>query len=108
MLDVVKKGLGEKKCEFDRRFLSWDEGVLKQLETYLIEAKRKANSIAWDDEVPRHFAHCTEMAGTARIACTYRELCMEGRGAALQYLTSEGVYLHKYEPAEGKEKMPWI
>ena len=109
ILDVIQKGLGGKPCQFDRRFIPLSDKVLAAAEAYLVREKWAANELEWDDDVaaPRHFAHCTETIGMMLVTCAYQPLCMQGRDAALQFVTEDGQYLHKHVPAERKEVMPW-
>jgi hypothetical protein len=107
VLDVIQKGWGGAPCKFARVFLQWDQELVKKVALFLAEKAAVARRIGWDDEVDRNFHSCTEMAGTARIACTYRPLCMEGRDAATQFITEDGVYLTAHAPSDEKRKMPW-
>jgi hypothetical protein len=74
----------------------------------LSKAIREAREVTWDSEVDRRVTSCTEMSGSRRVACPYRDLCQHGRDAALQFVTADGNRLTDYEPREGQEKMPWL
>lgn len=107
VLDIIKKGYGGKKCEFDRRFIRWEPRTLKQLEAFMVAAKAKAMAMRYADEVPRNFHNCAEMIGNALVPCVFQPLCLQGRDAALQFVDESGKYLHKVDPVGDDRVMPW-
>lgn len=107
MLDVVKKGYNGAPCTFARRFIEINDYQLRWYAASLAKSVADAATVAWDSVVERRITSCTEMVGTRRVACPYRDLCRFGRDAALTYVTKDGSRLIDYQPTEDATSMPW-
>lgn len=107
VLDVVKKGYGGKRCEFARIFVPHDPHVQQWAERELATATAAKNKVVWDSEPERRITSCTRLIGKARIACPYRDLCMNGRQGALGYVFKDGRSITQWTPTEGQMTPPW-
>lgn len=106
VLDVIKKGYSE-PSKFSRVWLPINNDALAWYAKTLHHAVLHAASMHWDNDVPRNITSCTRMAGRARVACEFRELCMHGRSAAVRYLLPGGKSLSKWVPDEDHTVPPW-
>ena len=107
MLDMIKKGYGEEKSGFGRHFIPVPAHALSWFARTLKAYLRALVQIDWDADAPRNPVRCTRMEGRARIACEYRELCLQGRSASLLYVMNEGASLLSWKPEPGKLVAPW-
>lgn len=107
VLDVVKKGMGGKKCEFARIPLDVPERVLALTRQALYDALLKRDALRWDSPAERNLTACTRLIGKARVACQYRDLCMFGKAGAIGYVTDDGKPLTSWTQEEDKLAAPW-
>ena len=103
MLDIVQKGRGGERCKFARVVVPIKRRVLDWYRENLVKALRAAANVTWESSEPRRITSCTEMHGGARVACTYRDLCINGAEAAMDYVTTDGQYLDQVRPVNGVE-----
>lgn len=107
ILDVAKKPYGNDKAKFGRTFIQITDHQIawfvKSLGGYL----RAAAGIDWDADAPRNVSACTYLAGRARVACQFRDLCRFGKSASIKYVLRDGNSLKSFKPSPGKTVMPW-
>lgn len=107
VLDVVQKGYGGKRCQFARLFVAIPERVTEWLKTEMVMALRLKAEMDWDSEPERRVTSCTRLIGRGRVSCPYRELCMYGKSASLEYAFKDGHSLTEWQQSEGKTVNPW-
>lgn len=107
MLDITCKPQGGKgRPKFARYFIDVPDSTLDWYGESLRDYLEVAEGIDWDSEVPRNITSCTYMAGRARVACPFRDLCRHGRSAAGQFVLPGGKSL--LDPKNWKGKVaPW-
>lgn len=107
MLDVIKKGYGKDKHAFAREPIRPPPAVVTKVAARIRDAVLGQSMVGWDSYALMNPGACTRLIGRARVACAYRDLCMHGRNAALQYVLADGTPLTQYQPVAGAMKMPW-
>lgn len=108
MLDMIQKGYGKTKSQFQRHFLPTPKFAMKWFPQHLKHYLKQMTHVTWDAEVPRKFTHCTRQIGRKRVACEFRDLCMHGREASMKYVFKDtGKSLLSWKPEPGKETPPW-
>ncbi len=107
MLDIIKKPYPKDPAKFGRVFVPVTDHAMKWYVDSMRFYLKQAAAIEWDTDVPRNVFMCTRMAGRARVACEFRDLCSHGRSAALKYVMGAGQSLLDHVPSPGREKMPW-
>lgn len=112
MLDVVKKGSfnddGKKeKPQFSRVAIPITDFMMSWYGPNMVKQLIRASKVDWNTNATRNVAACTRLIGRARIACEFRELCIEGKTAAGRYVMENGKSLNQWRSSEGKETPPW-
>lgn len=114
MLDMIRKPQGTpgqkgyKKPAFLRQSLEVTERTLDWYVPMIREAKKRSLQIKWDSNVPRNVTACTFMAGRARIACPYRDLCTHGHSAAGEFVYGpDGKRVWDWTPEYDTQVKPW-
>jgi hypothetical protein len=107
MLDIIQKGYGTDKSKFARHLLTFSEHMVAWYVKNLRVIMRALPAIDWNTEVPRNITSCTRMIGKMRVACTFRELCMNGKSASIKYVLRNGKSLLSFKPDAEHQAMPW-
>lgn len=107
VMDIIQKGYAGKRCNFARIFVPVEERVQQWWQKWLLKALEGRNAVTWNSDEERRISSCTRLEGKARVACQFRELCMFGKSAALEYAMKDGTLLSQWQPSEGKETAPW-
>lgn len=107
VLDVIKKGYGGRRCEFSRIFVPHDDRVQLWAKSELARATIAKNAVEWDSEVSRNMTACTRLIGKARVACTFRDLCMHGKTGAAGFVFRDGKRITEWTPDVGQTLPPW-
>lgn len=107
VLDVVQKGYGGKRCQFARLFIPIQDRVAEWYKEALADEVSISRGVNWDSHTERRITSCTRLIGRGRVACPYRELCMYGKSAALEYAFKDGRPLTEWQPTEGQQVNPW-
>lgn len=103
ILDIIQKGYGKEKSKFARVTLRFTPQMIGACVKYLAKMRAQARSLRWEsqaDEAQRNYSACNEYAENGTHACTYRNLCLNGRDAALEYM-ADGQFLSSAQPREG-------
>ena len=106
MLDVIKKGYGTDRSQFARVFLPITDRAVEWYQRSFAAQLRAASMVDWNADAPRNINGCTYMAGRARVACKYRDLCLHGRTASVKYTFADGTSLMQWKKP-GREVPPW-
>lgn len=110
MLDIVKKGYGNKESEFSRIPITITE---KSSKWYIEEMKRKIYVAAdiRDGEWPaiRNIQGCTRYVGRMQLDCPYKPLCRYGSQAGLKYVYGDDARMLNEWGKQEDEKgaVPW-
>lgn len=107
VMDIIQKGYAGRRCNFARIFLPIEERVQKWWHEGLLKLLAGRAKVTWNSDEERRISSCTRLEGKARIACQFRELCMYGKSASLEYAFKSGDLLTEWQPSEGKETAPW-
>ncbi len=107
MLDIVQKGYGTEKCKFARHLLTFSDHMIAWYVKNLRVVLRALPQIDWNTDTPRNIASCTRLIGKARVACTYRDLCLHGKSASIKYVLPNGKSLLSFKPNEELQALPW-
>lgn len=107
VLDVVKKGYGGKRCEFQRIFVPHDDRVQLWAKSALAKATIAKSALSWDSDAERRVTSCTRLVGKARVACNYRDLCQFGRSGAGGYVFADGRSITDWKPSAEQTVAPW-
>lgn len=103
ILDIIHKGYGKDKSKFARVTLRFSQPLIDSCVKYLAKERAHARSLQWEstsNEAERDYTSCNEKADDGTLACTYRSLCLNGRDAALEYV-SAGKFLTSHAAREG-------
>lgn len=107
VLDVVQKGYGGKRCQFARLFVPVLDRAVAWFRHELTMALYAKAKVDWNSDTERRVTSCTRLIGRGRVACPYRELCMFGKSAALEYAFKDGRPLTEWQEVEGQQVNPW-
>lgn len=108
VLDVVQKGYGGKRCQFARLFVPIPERTAEWYKKELTNALFYKDTMTWNTDAERRITSCTRLVGRGRVACPYRELCLYGKSASLEYAFKDGRQLTEWQPTEPNELVnPW-
>jgi hypothetical protein len=90
MLDVIQKGYSGKPCKFQRVFIPISDYTLEWYAKSLRAVVQASKTVTWDSDELRNVSMCSRLIGRARLPCEYRELCMYGRSASINYVLEDG------------------
>ena len=107
VLDAFKKPYEKQKPGFGRVFVPVSDYALNWFANSMRGYLRAASGIDWNSDVPRNPFGCTYMAGRARVACEFRDLCKHGKSAASEYVDRDGVFLNRRKPKDGETVPAW-
>lgn len=107
VLDVIQKGYAGKRCQFARLFVPIPERVQQWWQKFLLVALEQRTSIEWGTDVERRITSCTRLIGRGRVACPYRELCLYGKGASIEYAFKDGKLLTEWTQSDAESTEPW-
>lgn len=85
MLDVIKKGYGNERCQFGRQLLMFSDSTLAAFRKSFRAFLRGAEKMTADGPALRNYKGCTFCIAGRRVVCEYRDLCLNGKGAAGLY-----------------------
>lgn len=85
MLDIIKKGYKDKPCEFHRHYLPYNAALAKKAVTTLAVWKFSASAMGNYIGTP-NYGSCTVRKADRTYACEYRDLCLMGKDARLDYV----------------------
>ncbi len=91
MLDVVKKGYGNKPSEFARIAIDISDWSLEWFERDLVQKLARASMMSWSSRAERNTTACVRVvSGKVGVDCPYKDLCKYGRSAANKYVLDDG------------------
>lgn len=105
VLDVIQKGYGGRRCQFARIFIEIQPRVQSWWHAELTKALQQKAAMKYHSVVERRITSCTRLAGKARVACQFRDLCQHGESAAVQYVM-DGRGLHEWQGSD-TDPNPW-
>jgi hypothetical protein len=109
MLDVTVKGSGDAPPSFGRQFVPITDYQLQWFAESIVGYLRAAAGVDRNATVPRNPAACTRLAGRARIACEYTDLCRFGASATSQFVMGEeAISLQAWAKKHPTEVAPWL
>jgi hypothetical protein len=107
VLDVISKGMGGKRCEFARIGVDVPERLMVIVRNELARALVRKAQVTWNSDEERRVTSCTRLIGKARVACSFRDVCLYGRGGTMGMTFEDGSPVPNWQPSEGKETAPW-